>query len=822
MECNKDDAIRSKEIAERKFRENDIAGAKKFALKAKALFKPLEGIDQMLLNLDVLLRAQTKIGGENDWYGILEVSPLVDEEAIKKQYKKLALQTHPDKNSSICADDTFNIISDAWSVLSDTTKRMAYDQKRHMCGPGVNQNNYKANANSTSNSSMSSMNGFWRQNSCSDRPRKVVPHQVLETFGGRPRKVVPHQVPDTFWTYCGSCFVSFQYSREYVNRYLKCPVCHAVFVAVEVPPPSSPIYPNGPKPTATVPDMATPVQAGVACDNQNYDPTVLQQWSFLKSTTCAHSTRYTVQQTHESVRKQEVGEANIAANEQANIHRTVMQAVRKHAHAGSSLGRANVETREHEAAKRRCVTDGKKVTWQSASSCPDGNGRKPMRPAKRRPRSTTETPGAKKRKVSSGDLFGESSGSAGRTSFGRALMQLDICVILIENTKLQVRERLEEFNSKKANVKNKEKMQISKKNSKKSSTRITCSAAIDVNETEMKQSSTPVHPKEDNAIELVSKRVHSEEKERAQSSKQVGLEEKEKSWQWRKPEVHIVYTRRNHKGHKKELGDDATGANSATQHHLADKYSCLNQEVSSDEGSSEMPVPDADFYNFGDHSESSFQSDQVWAVYDEEDGMPRYYALIRKVLSTHPFKVRLAYLKANGCNEFGASNWITCGYSKTCGEFKVGVSEDTDHLNAFSHNVKCEKGPGGIIRILPKKGDIWALYQNWSPDWDEFTPDDTMYKYELVEVLDSYHPTEGISVRPIVKIPGFVSVFKPLHDPIKSWRIPKEMLRFSHQVPFHLLTGEEAHNAPKGCYELDPGSTPKELLHVVPPSDGAK
>jgi hypothetical protein len=40
--------------------------------------------------------------------------------------------------------------------------------------------------------------------------------------------------------------------------------------------------------------------------------------------------------------------------------------------------------------------------------------------------------------------------------------------------------------------------------------------------------------------------------------------------------------------------------------------------------------------------------------------------------------------------------------------------------------------------------------------------------------------------------------------------------------PFHVLTGEEAPNAPKGCYELDPGSIlPKELLQV-PPSGVAK
>jgi hypothetical protein len=104
--------------------------------------------------------------------------------------------------------------------------------------------------------------------------------------------------------------------------------------------------------------------------------------------------------------------------------------------------------------------------------------------------------------------------------------------------------------------------------------------------------------------------------------------------------VHIVYTRRNRKEHNKEqVDDDRTGDNSATEQHHANKHDCLKQEPSSDEGTFEMPVLDVDFYNFVDHPESLFQNDQVWVVYDEEDGMPRYYVLIMKILSTHPFKV---------------------------------------------------------------------------------------------------------------------------------------------------------------------------------------
>jgi hypothetical protein len=354
--------------------------------------------------------------------------------------------------------------------------------------------------------------------------------------------------------------------------------------------------------------------------------------------------------------------------------------------------------------------------------------------------------------------------------------QLDMRGILIDKMKLQYQDKLEEFNREKANVENEQKMQTSQKINQ----RLGCSTAVDTKQIKRTRSSNSVHPEEDNGKGLASKTVVLEETKISQNRKCAGFGEMG-SWEWRKPEIRFVYTRR----------------------------SCKEQEPSSDE----MLVPDADLCSFGDHSANSFQKDQVWATYDEEDGMPRYYALIRKVQS-HPFKVRLAFLKADDCNEFGKSGWLSYGYSKTCGDFRPDASEDVEQLNTFSHVVAWEKGPGRVIRIFPRKGDIWALYQNWSADWDEHTPDETMYKYELVQVLDSYSPGEGISVMPIVKVLGFVSVFKPLNDPTKSRRIPnKEMLRFSHQVPFHVLTGEEAQNSPKGCYELDPGSTPKELLH---------
>uniref|UniRef100_A0A2P2PIR5 Uncharacterized protein MANES_09G000600 n=1 Tax=Rhizophora mucronata TaxID=61149 RepID=A0A2P2PIR5_RHIMU len=226
-------------------------------------------------------------------------------------------------------------------------------------------------------------------------------------------------------------------------------------------------------------------------------------------------------------------------------------------------------------------------------------------------------------------------------------------------------------------------------------------------------------------------------------------------------------------------------------------------------------VPDSDFHNFDlDRTESSFGVEQVWAAYDEADGMPRYYARIHEVISLEPFKMKISWLNSRNTSEFGLPNWVDSGFPKTCGDFRSGKREISVTLNSFSHKVKWTKCSRGVIRILPRKRDIWALYRYWSPEWNENTPDKVVHKYDMVEVLDDYSEEQGISVSPLIKVTGFKTVFCSNTDPSAVRRIPKEeMLCFSHQVPDYLLTGEEANNAPKGFRELDPAATPLELIH---------
>jgi curved DNA-binding protein len=66
-----------------------------------------------------------------DYYAILGVSPDADEKEIKRAFRRLARQHHPDVNpGDPGAEDRFKEINEAHEVLSDSEKRRKYDQLR--------------------------------------------------------------------------------------------------------------------------------------------------------------------------------------------------------------------------------------------------------------------------------------------------------------------------------------------------------------------------------------------------------------------------------------------------------------------------------------------------------------------------------------------------------------------------------------------------------------------------------------------------------------------------------------------------------------------
>lgn len=709
MDCNQDEALRAKETAERKFIAKDIEGAKRFALKAKSLNPRLDGISQMIATLDVHLSSAAVVNGERDWYSILGIKPSANEEMVKRRYRKFALMLHPDKNKSVGAEGAFKLISEAWSVLSDRSRRMAYDEKR-----SIKEKQRKAPQPKRDPPFSYPDNGLYHFDgggASGARNQKNFSHPAAPA--------VPHS--NTFWTSCKLCRMQYEYLRVYLNHTLLCPNCHEPFLAAEIPFPSNSVKSSVPWPTEQCHQnprrrhgdksarghreegrRSSGSQRGSASnshDGQDF------QWAAASSGAAGAAPSF---QTSEDVRREFEGEAGGVKRAEGPQRKAHSRPAKRRSVDGDSGNGFMAD----ESQRKPAAWGGAAANASETEGGGNGFAADPRRGRQ-----------ASRRSAASGKEF----------------LQVDIRSMLIQRAKLAVKMRLQEWNS-------------------------------------------------------------VEEEARKQKQKQRGKND----------------------GREAMGNSDDSILGKANGDRVPDTMAASDNPEEDDDAQrpTSITVPDPDFHDFDvDRSERSFGADQVWATYDDEDGMPRLYVMVQRVLSFKPFSIQLSFLNSKSTSEFGQLNWIGSGFRKTCGDFRVGRYEAGNTVNIFSHRVRWEKGPRGAIRILPRKGDVWAIYSNWSPDWSELTPDEVLYKYDMVEVVENYSE-EGLRVSPLEKVPGFKAVFRRRLCQDSVRRIPREeMFCLSHQVPYHLLTGREAENAPEGCYELDPAAIPLDLF--LPSSEAA-
>ncbi|KAM5580399.1 hypothetical protein ABKV19_009914 [Rosa sericea] len=726
MEVNKEEALKAKEIAEKRFADKDYINAMNYAVKAKSLNPELEGIAQMVATFEVYAATEYRFCGEIDHYSILGLKPTSSKDAVKKQYKKMAVLLHPDKNKCVGADGAFKLVSEAWTLLSDTTKRGFYDLQRNKhLATAVNQPNYS-----------------------------TVHAGGVMTSHGRL---------DTFWTVCTSCKVQYEYLRKYVNKRLSCKNCRGVFIAVESgAAPANGSFPYTPWPypnnghsnhgVTYVPNNGTLFPANGAPGFHtghayDYISNVSFQWSSYSGTSAGvvspHGSSSAVTSNVVYQANGKVKKAGAKPKLRVNGKRSIKSAV-----VNVDLN-VSASYDEHPKIKRNGpekkgklvvgatfrVGDHDRVS-KSASEAILANGNGSI--------------GHDQKVPSSADV------PTRRCSMAPAF---DARKMLIEKARTEISKKLEEM---------------------KLATEAASAAAV---------KNTKKH------VEVV-----------------VAAASLKKTKRHAEVEVAAASLKKT----KRRVGVGQSGG--APGHQLETKKS--EPHFPRDPEPQNMPVPDSDFHNFDeDRSEECFKPKQIWALYDE-DGMPRLYCLVREVVSVKPFKLLITYLSSKTDSEFGPVNWLDSGFTKSCGNFRARHLDVVEHVNIFSHILSRTKAArGGIVQIYPKSGDIWALYRNWSKDWDSSTPDEVRHQYQMVEVLDDYSEEIGVCVSPLVKLAGFRSVYQTDTDRSAILWIPRrEMLRFSHQVPAWLLDGEGT-NLPGKCWDLDPAATPEGLLNAATPDE---
>ncbi|RLM69306.1 uncharacterized protein C2845_PM17G11880 [Panicum miliaceum] len=238
-----------------------------------------------------------------------------------------------------------------------------------------------------------------------------------------------------------------------------------------------------------------------------------------------------------------------------------------------------------------------------------------------------------------------------------------------------------------------------------------------------------------------------------------------------------------------------------------DSYMDLNKQRVTEFVS--VTYPDSQFHNFDeDRTCEKFEPGQIWALYSSTDTFPNLYGWINKV-EKEPFKVHLTWLEV--CPQGVDKHWLEQDIPVSCGKFGIQNSASEHYETcAFSHLVvtRCRIGPGRQVNIVPKVGEVWAIYKNWAPDWVPSSKD-CPAEYAIGEI--KMFTWTSTLVAFLTKVNGYISVFKP--DVQKgALEVPrKEDLRFSHRIPSFRLTKENGGKL-RGFYELDPAAVPEVLL----------
>ncbi|OAY23210.2 uncharacterized protein LOC110607111 [Manihot esculenta] len=213
---NRAEAERLLGIAEKLLQSRDFNGTRDFAVLAQETDSLLEGSDQILAVADVLLSSEKRINNHHDWYAVLQIDRRSDDQdLLKKQYRRLALLLHPDKNKFPLADQAFKLVADAWAVLSDSGKKSLYDNELRLFSRVDLSNSGKLPVRR------------------SQRPaaKKDAGESVKTSANSSSVDRSQKMKLSSFWTACPYCYILYEYPQVYQDCCLRCQNCERAFHA---------------------------------------------------------------------------------------------------------------------------------------------------------------------------------------------------------------------------------------------------------------------------------------------------------------------------------------------------------------------------------------------------------------------------------------------------------------------------------------------------------------------------------------------------------------------------------------------------------------
>ncbi|KAD4385894.1 hypothetical protein R6Q59_009795 [Mikania micrantha] len=207
-------------------------------------------------------------------------------------------------------------------------------------------------------------------------------------------------------------------------------------------------------------------------------------------------------------------------------------------------------------------------------------------------------------------------------------------------------------------------------------------------------------------------------------------------------------------------------------------------------------------------SANDFTTGQVWATYSGKDLMPRQYVVINNMIS--PTRLSATVLEPEPVFEYETS-WKNRNMPIVCGLFRAKEVKVNLDISQFSHLVNCFKSTTDYIyKILPSKGEIWAVYKNWKSGWNRGTFDN--YKCWVVEILSDFSDGEKMMVARLVEVKGCLTFFQRMQgeDGFEMVRgfLRREMLCFSHRIPAFRVPGIGGHGIPESSWHLEPVALP--------------